>query len=251
MKFRLSWAVLGFATIMKAHFVFVVPLPGGANAQVFLSENLKPDAKVDLGLVAQAQLSLRDPNGREAPLVLVNSGHAYAASLPGTGTRLIHGTADLGVMQQGTDKSYLLTYYPKAILGDPFDSTTTVGNSARVEVVPVGKPGAVRLELLVRGVPESGAEITVIRPDASQVKVMTDHAGLTEPLGQSGRYGAWASHWEAGKGMHQGKAYDERRDYATLVFDTSPQSETAKGAARIDRKAREESGGPTQDSHCA
>src|SRR5262249_44760711 len=103
--------------------------------------------------------------------------------------------------------------------------------SARVEIVPVGRPGAVRLELLVEGQRQSDAEITVISPDASRVKIISDHAGLTEPLGQTGRYAAWARHWEACNGVHRGKAYGERRDYATLVFDVSTSPEIAKSEA--------------------
>ena len=40
MKKQLFAVLLGFATVASAHFVFVVPQPGGATAQVFISEDL-------------------------------------------------------------------------------------------------------------------------------------------------------------------------------------------------------------------
>lgn len=59
---------LGLATAASAHFVFVTPQPGGAAAQVFLSEGLKPTGEVDAGMIAGTRLRLRGANGAETPL---------------------------------------------------------------------------------------------------------------------------------------------------------------------------------------
>ncbi|MEI9812401.1 MAG: hypothetical protein WDO18_06870 [Acidobacteriota bacterium] len=39
------------ATLAKAHFVFVVPQPGSASANIFISETLEPDSAVDNDLI--------------------------------------------------------------------------------------------------------------------------------------------------------------------------------------------------------
>src|ERR1700678_427792 len=124
---RDAFLLLGLASIASAHFVFVVPQPGGATAQVILSEDLKPSEQVDAGLIGGAKLKLRDAQGSETPLTLVKEGHAFVTQLPGAGTRLIHGVADLGWMQQGQEKPYLLVYYPKTIVGDAFDHNAVAG----------------------------------------------------------------------------------------------------------------------------
>ena len=204
---------LGFAAMATAHFVFVVPQPGGSTALVFISETLQPTGDVDAGLVSGAKLSLRDSQGRETPLTLVRGDHAFLTALPGGGMRIIHGVADLGPMQQGQQKPYHLIYYPKTILGDAFDPKTIVGGDTPLEMVPVGKTAAFRLEVLAHGKPDPNSEVTILLPDGAQKKLTTDQAGLTDVLTETGRYGAWARHWEG-----------ETRNYATLVMDvpTSP-----------------------------
>jgi hypothetical protein len=219
-------ALLAFATMASAHFVFVVPQPGSATARVFISEELKPTDEVDVGLVSGAKLSLRDGEGHETPLTLTKGGQAYVATLFGGGTRLIHGTVDLGLTQRGPEKPYLLVYYPKTILGDAFDPKALVGGSVPVEIVPVGNAGKMRLKLLAHGMPLPKSELTIILPDTTQKKLTTDGDGLTDELTQIGRYGAWARFWEPVGGEREGKAYAETRNYATVVFDV-PSGATA------------------------
>ena len=205
----------------QAHFVFVVPGNGGNDAKVFISEELKPDNHIDQTLVEGAKLNLREANGAEQPLTLVKHNDALLVVLPGKGTRLVYGIDDLGLSgSQASAKPYRLIYYPKAILGDAFDPQMTVGSRAPVELIPEGKPGAVRLRLVARGKPLPNTEITVILPDGSQKKMMTDASGQTEPMAGSGRFGAWARFWENASGEQDRNKYEEVRNYATLVFDS-------------------------------
>lgn len=202
----------------QAHFVFVVA--GAADAKVFLSENLKPDNRIDPALVAGARLNLRQANGGEQPLTLVKRKEGFEVALAGKGTRLVYGMDDLGFSGSATSpKPYLLIYYPKTIIGDAFDPQMRVGSRAPVEILPTGRPGVAKLLLVARGKPLPNAEITVILPDGSQKKMVTDASGQTEPLSGSGRFGAWAPFWESAPGVRDGKKYEEVRNYATLVFD--------------------------------
>lgn len=212
--------LLGSALGASGHFVFIVPQAGGAKADVFLNEVLKPSDEVDVGMLGGANLTVRDVLGRETILTLVRGDRSYVISLPGSGTRLIHGAADLGVMQMGAaTKPYLLVYYPRTIVGDPFHSQAVSAEGSPIEIIPLGEPGAMRLKVLAYGNPQAKSEVTIILPDGVQKKLTTDAAGVTDVLTQSGRYGAWARYWEPKRGERGGKPYAETRNYATLVFD--------------------------------
>lgn len=208
------------AAVAHAHFVFVVPEPGGAKAKVILSEDLLPNSAVNIKMIAGTKLSLRRADGSEAALSLDEGDHAYSVALAGTGIRVVHGVTDFGVMQHG-GKAHVLIYYPKTILSGASDVKATVGGQP-VEIVPTGKPGALKLKLLARGKPLPDAEIAVILPGGSEKRVKTDASGETEAFPQTGRFGAWARCWEATPGERGGKKYDEVRHYATLVFDAHP-----------------------------
>ena len=231
----LAWLIVASIT-SQAHFVFVVPEGDGATARVLLSETLKADAEVDVGLIAQTKLFLRNDTGRETPLTLVRGEHSFTVSLAAGQRGVVRGVADLGVTKTGS-KRHLLVYYPKTIVGDAFDPQTRLGNAVPVEIIPSGAPGAVRLQLVARGKPQSG-QITVILPDGSQQMADTDDEGWTEVFSQRGQYGAWARSWEATPGERAGESYAEVRHYATLVFEagavaSSTQSATERVATRV------------------
>lgn len=217
-KFMFAAALLALQTV-SAHFVFVVPQPGGTTAKVVLSEDLKVTEEVDVTLIAATKLALRDAQGHSTPLTLTKAELSYTTPLPGTGTRVVAGMVDLGWTQRGPGKAHILLYYPKSIIGDAFDPKTIVGDTAAVELIPEGKAGALQLKLVGRGKPVPNADVTVIFPDGTQKVLKTDAAGKTEELKQTGRYGAWARFWETSPGERDGKKYEELRHYATLVID--------------------------------
>lgn len=229
--------MLAAASLARAHFIFVVPDPGAKTAKVFISEDLKPDESVDVGLVAGAKLNLRGAGGSDTSLMMTKASDAYQVALD-EGTRLVYGVVDLGLTQRGASaKPHLLIYYPKTIVGNALGGDVTLGGKTPVELVPVGEPGALRLRLLTRGRPAANAEITVIMPDGTQKKVTTDDSGETEVFAQTGRFGAWARFWEPATGERDGKKYEELRHYATLVFDAPDSATSAEkretGATRL------------------
>lgn len=226
-------ALAAAATLAQAHFVFIVPSQpksdGTIDTQVFLSETLQPDAGVSIDIVAGAKLLSRNASGADGPLALSKSadGRTYTTTLP-SGTSAIHGIDDLGVNSRGSKSNWLI-YYPKAVVGDALAKPVVIGGEAMpVELVPGGKPGAATLDFVVGGKPKANAEITILFPDGTEKAVMTDANGRTPPLDQAGRYGAWARDWLDTPGEHYGKAYEQVRRYATIVFDVSATSETAK-----------------------
>jgi uncharacterized GH25 family protein len=67
----------------------------------------------------------------------------------------------------------------------------------------------------------TNVEINLMKSDDTKAKLTTDAKGLTPPIGEAGRYGAWARFTEAKAGEIDGKKYTETRHYATLVFDVA------------------------------
>jgi uncharacterized GH25 family protein/N-acetylneuraminic acid mutarotase len=202
----------------SAHFVFVVPDKDGHSAQVILSEDLRPDDEVPIAIIGSTKLTSTDNGGHDSALSLKKADHAYTVDFAAQ-PRVIHGVSELGVVKRGEAKPGVITYYPKTILGDPFDSKTRLGKSAPIELVPVGQAGKMKLLFLFDGKPVPDAEVDVISPDGTGRKVTTDKEGDTPAFEAAGRYGAWARHVDATAGELNGKHYDEIRQYATLVID--------------------------------
>jgi hypothetical protein len=219
-RWLLLATLCGMADVAQAHFVFVVPQADGAKAKVVLSEDLSPDADVDLILKDNAKLYVRDESGKDAPLVLRKTADDSAETeLPGHGLRVVHGIADLGVMQRGNTKPFLLVYHPKTILGDAFDPQASLGEKSPVEIIPIGKAGAVAFRVVAQGKPVANAEVNVVLPDGERTKTTTDASGQTATFPHTGRFAAWTRHFEAKGGESGGRPFEETRHYATLVID--------------------------------
>src|SRR6186713_2035423 len=170
MKRSLSCMFLNMvaAAAMYAHFVFVTPEAGGASARIFISENLAPD--LDAGMISGSKLNLLDGKGGDSALTLERGDKNYfSVALAGSGTRVIYGKTDLGVMSRG-GKSHVLIYYPKAVVSNAFDPKAQVGGKVPVELVVLGKPGDLKLKLLARGKALADSEVTVILPDGKEKK---------------------------------------------------------------------------------
>ncbi len=132
-------------------------------------------------------------------------------ALPGEGVRVVHGLADLGVMQRGNSKPHVHIYHPKTIVGDAFAPMTLLGDRVPIELVPVRAGDAFKLKLLIAGKPAAAQEIRLIAPDGTDEDYKTDADGLIGPITEHGRYGAWARHWIDETGKRDYKAYEQLR----------------------------------------
>ena len=214
------------ATLANAHFVFILPEADHRSAKVVMNEELTPSTDVPIETIAGLKLSSTDAAGHDTALKLVKADHAFTVDLSGAPARVIYGTVDLGVVQHGPSKPNWLSYYPKTIVGDAFDPAATLGERAPVELVPVGKPGALRLKLLAGGKPVSGGQVMAIPTQGDQAALDTDAEGLTPVIEGVGRYGFWARNVTVAAGEEGGKKYEEIRKYATLVIDV-PSADSA------------------------
>ncbi len=214
------------AATVQAHFLFIVPAVDGGSARVLLSETLEADGDVPVAIIRGVKLVVRGAGGADLPIELTEvRENAFVTQLPGDGSRVVHGVLDLGVNARFGSKPHVLRYYPKAIVGSPFDERTVLGGGRVVELVPVGEPGATRLKMLVNGQPAAKAALTVLLPNGDQEEVETDESGLTPAFDQRGRFGAWARYWEDLPGEIDGKKYEQLRHYATLVFDVPAEAQ--------------------------
>ncbi|HEY8503321.1 MAG TPA: DUF4198 domain-containing protein [Gemmataceae bacterium] len=220
-------AALVLAAAAQAHFVFVVPAAKGTEARVVFSEDLEPDTVVDISKVSGTKLFARSATGEGVPLKWEKDGNAYRVALP-EGARLVYGATDYGVLRRGEGKPFRLVYHPKAVVGPWSGGEAVLGAAAPAEIVPAGKPGAVRFRLVAGGKPVAGAEVNVLKPgDSRRTTVTTDEQGLTPAFAELGQFGVWARHTEAQAGERGGEKYEEVRHYPTLVVEVG-----RPGAAR-------------------
>ena len=213
-------AVLSFAGSARAHFVYVVPDPGGTKAQVIFSDSLEPDKGVEVARIAGTKLFVRVGN-KSVPLTLEQAEHAFVMRLPGDGSRLVYGNCEYGVLQRGDTRPFLLRYHPKAVVGWLAAEAATVGATASLEIVPVGEPGRLRFQVLAGGKPVGETEVNLLLPDGQKQQLPTDQAGLTAVMKHAGRLSLWARRTHTIKGEAGGKKYEEIREYATLVLDVA------------------------------
>ena len=224
---KLFYLFLITSLSLNAHFGFVVPHAGNRSADFILSEDLKPERYVNVDLIKEAKLFLRDAEGKDTALTLVRDANIFRLNLPGKGDRIIHGIANLGISPNGRGpKPFLLLYYPKTILGNLTGSAATIGGDAVVELVPLGESGNLKFQLISRGKPLADAEVAVVLPNGQEKRVKTDSTGTTPVFTEAGRFAAWARFWEPGTGEHNGKPYEQLRHYAMLVFDAYPKPST-------------------------
>lgn len=218
---------------LRAHFLFIVPESGAPSAKVVFSEDLQNDEDVDISIVDSSKLFARDVEGKDAPVALEKADAKRGIKLTPDRTAVLYGTCEAGVMQRGDSPTFLLVYHPKTILGNAFNKKAALGDKAPAELIPVGKAGELRFQLVAGGKPVADSELTVILPDGEQKKAKTNADGQTEAFKAMGRYGVWARHFENASGERDGKKYEQIRHYPTLVVDvTDPATNPAKSTVK-------------------
>ncbi|MGB0714589.1 MAG: Kelch repeat-containing protein [Phycisphaerae bacterium] len=206
-----------------AHFAYIVPSEDNQSAVVIMAETLDPQDGISVEYLGSLELWMKGVDGKPSRMPLRKKDErSLQVDLPGNGDRVVFGFADLGVMKRGS-KPHRLYYYPKSIVGQALGQYSHRGDGAPVELVPVKGTGdnGHRLLYLVDGQPKSGAEITVVFPDGRNEVLSTNDQGMTPPMMDDGRYAAWARNWLDVPGTHEGEAYEQLRQYATLVFDAA------------------------------
>ncbi len=208
------------SSVASAHFPFLVP-DGPNKGRAVFSDSLKPDnAGVPVDKIAGAKIVVLEA-GKATDLswTLDKKANCYTFEAPGSGSRLVVGIIDYGVLQRGDSKPFRLQYYPKAVFGDiPAAEKATVGDRVPLELVPIIEGGKIRFKALAAGKAMAKAEVTVLIPGEEKAKVVTtDDTGLTPVFEKVGTYGAHTRRVKSNSGERDGKKYAEVRQYATLA----------------------------------
>lgn len=225
-RYLLSTAfVLAAATMASAHFVFLVPDGNSGSVKAVFSDSLKPDPNVSIEKIENTKLTLIDSAGKESALkwTVDKPGAFWKIEAAGSGSRIVAGVTDYGVLQRGDTKPFWLKYYSKTILGDlPSVEKGKIGKAVPLEIVPVIDGGKLYLFAFVAGKPAANMEISVLTPDDKTIDMHTDAKGITRAFDEAGMYGARIRLVEAKTGEDKGKKYEELRHYATLVVNFAP-----------------------------
>jgi hypothetical protein len=205
-------------SVARGHFPFIVPDEKGDSAKVVFSDDLNPDTNVNIEKLANTKLVVRAANGMKSAGEWKKGDGFYTLAVPGSGSRVVYGVTEFGVLQKGDAKPFLLTYYPKAVLGTATAPETVIGDKFPLEIVATGTPGKIRFQVLASGNPVGDLEVTVLPPGGDKKKaVKTDKDGFTPEFTVLGRYGVIVRRTVSKAGEHAGMKYDESRHYATLV----------------------------------
>lgn len=209
------------ASAAPAHFVFVY-FESAKEARLVFGHAAAPDPSANPARCEKTTLMARDAGGKETTLTVEKGdGNFYRAALP-AGAVTVCGVTDAGVTQRGDVPAMLSWYYVKAVAGDPFAATATVGGKLLLEVVPVRDGDKVRLKVLWQGRPMADSEVTFGLPGVAEDKVpvvKTDKDGLTPAYAERGRYCVAARRLDETPGERDGKKYASVRHAATMVFD--------------------------------
>src|SRR5215208_7026236 len=107
-QFLAAAVVAVVASPAAAHFPFLVP-DGPNKGKAVFSDNLKPDPQVPVDRLANTRLVvLADGKAADLAWTLDKAANSYTFEVPGTGTRVVVGTTDYGVLQRGEGKPFLL-----------------------------------------------------------------------------------------------------------------------------------------------
>src|SRR5690606_21405554 len=142
--------------------------------------------------------------------------------LPDDRPRVVYGSMQYGLyvsFRADPPATYLLSYYPKAVVGDWSDEALARVGTPPVELVPVKAEDGVAFRLEFTGKPAPEQAVTVRLPDGESRKVVTDADGLTPAFDTPGRYGVSALERVETSGVHDGEPYDAVMRGASLVID--------------------------------
>lgn len=234
--------LLAMASFVRAHFVYLVPTEGGTSAMAVFSDDLEPDAKVPIDKIAGTEFWTKDASGKETKIAFTKAKGKLEIAVKGKGPLWLIGACKYGVVAKG-DKPFLLSYYPRTVLGSAGDHAkvdkaflTLASDKTPLVIEPVSKSATEAVvRVLWKGKPAVDSEVAVIGGEKLEKAdpVKTDKEGkATVKLAGAGQYAIRARYIANVKGEHDGKKYDEERSYATLTFSLkAPPSGTGADAS--------------------
>ena len=201
----------------QGHFLYVYG--EGGDVKVVFGEALEPDqAKFLGGLAAMKAHSVIGGTAKEVTFQKKMDDELgwYETSLDGLGPT-INVSCPYGVFNRG-DLAMFLDYSGKYVRYSDDSLSRKPADSLSLDMIPSFENGQLKVGVYFKGMPLAGAEVSLIRIDASSFKTNSDDTGtavLTPPV----RYLVRAKHILSEPGEVDGKKYSEKRYYCTMVLD--------------------------------
>lgn len=216
-------AVLGLQTpIAYAHFLFARIRPaaeGGRAAEVYFSEYATAGDPRYIDKVATAEFWVATPQQAFRPLPMAKLADRLRAHVPLSGTLVVDGRLDYGVLARPGQTAFLLRHYSKAVAGTPDELNRIPSRGDRLEVVARFEKDGVSLQAMLNGKPLPNVTFTTVDADLSSEEIKADPAGHAtfKPPGD-GTFSVYIAHVDPQQGEHRNLKYDEIREFATVTF---------------------------------
>ncbi|WP_337176330.1 galactose oxidase [Paludisphaera sp.] len=230
-KFLMALSIAAVVALPRpawAHFIWMKAEPGPKPAETvvraFFNEEPEPDAQF-LKYLKDLRLTV---DGQAVPSALAED--SRVASWVGKPPVVVDAEHDLGVNARGKS-SHRLYYTARAQTEAVAEGSKEAADKLRVRVVTADSTPV--LEVLYDGEPVAGARVKVYPAEAEPIELTADDHGRVAVEGLAeGRAGVWANHVDKTAGELDGKAFEETRYYATLIF--TPAATLCAGKSAID-----------------
>jgi hypothetical protein len=232
--------LLVFASLARAHFIWMVPDRDGKAVQVVFSDTPKPDDPKLLAKIAKTELVARRVGEKPVALKWSEGKDAYLVTVPDK-TDAVTAICNYGVVAKGKGDPFLLKYNATTLVRPGLQSSGPGPEGQELTVnylVNLGTPNgggpAALFKVQWRGEDLVGAEAVVQSPGPEKERELKTEKGGLINLGpqdelKPGVYGIRVRHVEAKEGELDGKKYKEVRHYATFTFRVA--GEEKRGAA--------------------
>ena len=162
--------LLTLTAAAPAHFPFLVP-DGPNKGKAVFSDSLKPDKDVPVDRLANTKLVvLADGKATDLAWALDKAANCYTFDVPGTGSRVVVGTCEYGVLQRGDSKPFCSPTIPRQSSAISRPRQATAGDRVPLELVPVAAGGKLRFKAVAGGKPLAKVDVNRARPRRGQSK---------------------------------------------------------------------------------
>jgi hypothetical protein len=215
------WALGGSEA--SAHFLFVrigPPAEAGRFAEVYFSELAEAGDPRFIDKVAHTQLWVQTTPGEFHPLKVHKAADRLRAFLPASGSVVVVGVCEYGVLARPNRVSFLLRHYPKAMAGSA-DDLNRMKPCAKVpfEVTATLDGERIHFVALREGKPVPRAKFVTVASDLSNEEVTADADGrATWKPPAPDAYSVYTRSDRKETGQVRGQDYTEVREFATLAF---------------------------------
>lgn len=225
---RLAWPALavilslvGVVQEAEAHFLFLTMgehAEAGRSVDVFFSEYATTGDPKFVEKIAGTRLWTQSEPGKFQPVEVRRLADRLRANVPSNGPLSVIGQCDYGVLTRKVP--FLLRHYPKGISGDPKKlAAFTPYKDVPLEIMATEKEGAVALTVLQNGKPLPHAKLTTVDDDLTNEEIETNAAGDANWKPKApGYYCIYTGVTLPQSGTHDGQAYSEIREFATISF---------------------------------